>query len=474
MKRTIFVIVALLIVVAAAPWAIGWWTEHLVRERVAQVNGDKAAKVRLRIDSYARGWRGATARISIADRSGASMVTLAAAIRHWPFASGGPADWVAVPELGESVRETLGPWGDKLPELTTRTELSWGGDVHTQIESPAFKRRVPEIAGGTLEIAAISGTVDWRRGGALAYDFALPVFRMERQGSDAAAPPNVVEFKDAVLKGDGSLGTPDRRWNQKGSLVAVSMTVTEAGKTVLTAATPSLTYGTRDEGDYAGMQFGFTLASVSARNALQNLTDATLAISFDARHIAKEPLGRYLDANPGTPVAMAGQPGRAPASYQQLGEVVFEVLRGSPAADLQFSLKSREGRVELKLALAFDGLGFDPDVSGSTWMRRLDAELNARATTALVIASAQAGASAAAGMLRPPGAGRSGITLPGEPPPDPAAAARQQLSEAAAQGLVRMEGDEVVTTVRWHDGQLTINGQDMNALRDLAQGLTGR
>ena len=448
MKRTLVVAVVLAVVVAVMPWAIGWWTEHLVRARVAQVDVDQAAKIRLRVDSYKRGWGGATARISVADRQGAALVTLAADIRHWPFASGGPADWVAVPELGDTVREALDAWGEKLPELTTRTELSWVGDVHTQIESPAFKRRVPEVAGGTLEIGALSGTVDWRRGGALTYDFALPAFRIERQGSDAAAPPNVIAFKDVVWKGEGSLGTADRRWNQKGSFAAASLSVTEAGKPTFTAATPLITYANRDEGEYLGVEFTFAISGVSANYALQNLSDASLAFALDARHLAKEPLARFLDTKAGEPIRMAGQPGRAPASDPGFGETLFEVLRGSPAADLQFSLKAREGRVELKLTLAFDGLGFDPQLNSGNWLQRLDAELNARASTALVVAGTRAGTSAAAGMLRPPASAGNAITLPGTPPPDPDALARQQLRDAAAQGLVRLEGDDVVTTVR--------------------------
>lgn len=67
-KRTIIVLVVLAIVAAAAPWAIGWRTEQLVRARVAQVDVDKAASIRLRIDSYQRGWRGSKAQISVIDR----------------------------------------------------------------------------------------------------------------------------------------------------------------------------------------------------------------------------------------------------------------------------------------------------------------------------------------------------------------------------------------------------------------------
>lgn len=227
------------------------------------------------------------------DRDGAPLVTLPATIRHWPFASGGPADWVAVPELGQAVRRALGPWGAKLPELTMRTQLSWGGDVLTRIESPALTRRLPEGAGGTLEIGSIAGTVDWRSDGALAYDLAVPILRVDRQPIGRAA--DVAEFKDAVLKGDGSLGTIKRRWNQKGSLAAASVSVTEAGTTILNA-NPIITFATRDEGEHVGVQFTIAVSEVSAKHALQNLSDAATEFSFDARHLGKEPLGRLLDA----------------------------------------------------------------------------------------------------------------------------------------------------------------------------------
>ena len=296
MKRTLIVAaVTIAVAVAVAPWFFGWRTEQLVRARVAQVEADKDARIRLRIDSYERGWRGASARISVVDRDGAPLVTLPAAIRHWPFAAGGPADWVAVPELGQKVRDALGPWGAKLPELTTRTRLSWAGDAATRIESPEFRRRVPEVAGGTLDIAAIAGTVDWRRDGALTYDLALPVLRVERQPIGRADAPDVMEFRDAVLKGDGFLGAPERRWSQKGSLGAASVSLTEAGTTILTATNPVSTFATRDEGQHVGVQFTLAASAVGAKHTLQNLSDAAIEFTFDARHLAKEPLSRFMD-----------------------------------------------------------------------------------------------------------------------------------------------------------------------------------
>src|SRR5512137_737722 len=89
MNRSLIVaVVAVATGAAAAPWVVGWRAEQLVRARVAQVEADRDARIRLRIDSYERGWRGATARISVVDRDGAPLVTLPAAIRHWPFAAG--------------------------------------------------------------------------------------------------------------------------------------------------------------------------------------------------------------------------------------------------------------------------------------------------------------------------------------------------------------------------------------------------
>ena len=76
-------------------------------------------------------------------------------------------------------------------------------------------------------------------------------------------------------------------------------------------------------------------------------------------------------------------------------------------------------------------------------------------------------------MMRPGGtAGKN--TPPDVPSPEADAIARQQLAAAATAGWIRIEGDEVTTTVLWRKGNVTINGQDMNALRDLARGLTGR
>jgi len=472
MKRAI--VISILVVIAAAaatPWVIGWRTEQLVRARVAQVEADKTSKIRLQIDRYERGWRGANARISVIDRVGTPLITLPAAIRHWPFAGGGPADWVAVPELGTTVRDALGPWAEKLPDLTTYTRLSWSGNVLTRIESPAFKRRVPEVAGGSLEIAAISGTVDWRRDGGLTYEFALPVFRVEQQAIGRGEGPNVAEFKEAVIKGDGSLGTTERRWNQKGSLTAASVLVTEAGKTILSATTPLIGYASIDEGQYVGMQFTAAASSISARHTLQSFSDATIELALDARHIAKDPLGRLLDtaAIATTPPV----PGAAPTSEPPASDLVDEVLRGSPAADVRFMLKAREGRVEIKLALAFDGQGYDPKVSRGSWLQRLDGELNARASTSLVITGARAGAGMAAGLMRPGGA--AGVNAgPDAPSPDADAIVRQQLAVAATQGWIRIEGDEVATTVLWRKGNLAVNGKEVNELRDLAQGMMGR
>jgi len=468
-KRVGIAVVVLAILVAAVPWAIGWRTEQLVRARVTQVDNDMAAKVRLRIDRYQRGWRGSNALFIVTEPDGGVLVMLNASIRHWPFASDGPADWTAVPELGTTAREALGPWGEKLPELTTYTRLSWGGDVHTRIDSPAFKRRVPEVAGGTLEVAAIAGTFDWKRDGALRYELALPVFRVERLGGSTATATDIIEFKDAVLKGDGFLGTPERHWNQKGSLAAGSFSATEAGVTILTATKPTLTYASRDEGDFVAMQFAFAMASVNARNTVQTLSDAGVEFSFEAKHLAKEPLGRLLDARAGAAA------GRAPAGApSQLEDTTYELMRGSPATDMRFALQAREGRAEVKLAATFDGLGLEPKAGFDNWLRRLTAELNARASTPLVVAATRKGTDAVAGMLRPPPRKNDALVLPETPSIDPDAAVRKQLNEAAAQGLIRFEGDEVVTVVRWSNGLLTINGNDMSALRDLARAFAGR
>ena len=82
--------------------------------------------------------------------------------------------------------------------------------------------------------------------------------------------------------------------------------------------------------------------------------------------------------------------------------MVDDILRGSPTADLRFLLKAREGRVELKLALAFDGRGLEPKVSVDARLTRLDARLDARATTSLALAAARAGGEAASGDVPAP------------------------------------------------------------------------
>jgi hypothetical protein len=300
------------------------------------------------------------------------------------------------------------------------------------------------------------------------------VFRVERQGNMAPSAPDVIEFKDAILKGEGSLGTPERHWTQNGSLAASSVSITEAGRTIFAAATPILTYASRDEGEYVGMQFTLAVASVSARHALQDLSDAAVELAFEAGHIAKEPLGRMLDARADATAASTRAPGRTVGSPSKFDELTYDLMRGSPTADLRFLLKAREGRVELKLALAFDGRGLEPKVSVDDRLARLDARLDARATASLVVVATRAGSEAATGLLRSPARRDDAVVLPDAPLIDPSAEARRYLNEAAAQGLIRFEGDEVVATVRWRDGQLTINGRNMNALRDMARGLTGR
>lgn len=474
MKKLLVVAVLLLVAAAATPWAIGWRTEQLVRERVAQVDADKAAQVRLRIDSYSRGWRSSDAQISVVDREGQPLVRLAAAIRHWPFASGGPADWVAVPEFGSVVYDALGPWGAKLPEVTTHTQLSWRGDVHVRIESQPFVRRVPEVAGGTLEIAPLAGTVDWRRDGALAYDVAMPVFRGERLRGGRAGAVDIVEFKDVQVKGEGSLGTAERRWNQQGSLVAAAVTVTEAGTTTFSAATPRLTYSTRDQGDFVDVQFAFAVASVSARHALQDLTDASIEFAFAANHLAKGPFGRMLDAQaaPAGPGVSATTPARG--ARAPLAEAGYDLLRGSPAGDVRLLVKAREGSVDVKLAWAVDGQGLEPKSRIDELLQRVDATLDIRASTSLVLASIRGAGAAAAGMLAPPGRPAHVVELPDAPALDPDADARRRLNALATQGLIRLDGEDVATTIRWRKGGLTINGQDMSMLRDLARGLAGR
>ncbi len=394
------------IAIAATPWLIGWQAERLVRARVAQVDVDPSASIRLRIDAWDRGWKGATARISVIERDGTPMLTLPATIRHWPFSGGGVADWVAVPELGQSARQALGPWGEKLPELSTRTSIAWGGDVSTSIESPSYKRRVPEVAGGTLEIAAIAGTVNWKRDGTLTYDIALPVLRVERLPLGRTGAPDIAEFRDAVLKGDGALGTAERRWNQKGSVAAASMLVTEGGVTTLSAKSPAITYATRDEGEHVGVALTFAASEFSSRQAMPDITNATVDFTFDARHLAKEPLGRMFDAAAAatgrSDASATRRSSRAPARNTPPADLVNDILRGSPAADLRYRMIAREGRIDIKLLLAFNGSGIEANSGIGSWITRTELELDAVASTALVISGARAGAKAAADMMQPP------------------------------------------------------------------------
>lgn len=465
------------IAIAAAPFLIGWQVERLVRARVVQVDADKSALVRLRVESYDRGWRSANARISVIDRNGTPLLTLPAAIRHWPFSHGGPAEWVATPELGGVLREALGPWAVKLPDLTTSTQLSWNGDLFTRVESSAFKRRVPEVAGATLDIGAITGTVDWRREGTLNYDFTLPVLRIERLAFGRTGPPDIAEFKDARLVGEGALGVVERRWDQKGSFTAMSVSVSENGISTLTAKSPAITFATRDEGEYVGMQYAVSASAIMAKNAFQNFTNAATEFNFDTRHLAKEPLNRMLDAAGNAADRSIGDPTRQrkdPDADPPVMDMVQDLLRGSPAADIRYMLKADEGRAEFKLFVAFDGQAFDPNRGLDAWLRRTTAELNARATTLLVIKGTRAGTEVAAGMMQAPRRN----AYPGDqttaPAPDTDAIVQQQLRAAEAQGWIRIEGDEVATTVVWRDGHLTINGNNMDALLNLARGLTGR
>lgn len=482
MKRVIGVgVVVIAIAIAATPWLIGWQAERLVRARVAQLDVDKSASIRLRIDAWDRGWKGATARISVIERDGTPWLTLPATIRHWPFSGGGAADWVAVPELGKSAREALGPWGEKLPQLTTRTSISWRGDVSTSIESPAYKRRVPEVAGGTLEIAAIAGTVNWQRDGTLIYDIALPVLRVERLPFGRTGAPDVAEFRDAVLQGDGSLGTVERRWNQKGSVAAASMLVTEGNVTTISAKSPTITYATRDEGEHVGVAFAFAASEFNTRQAMPDVSNATVEFTFDARHVPKEPLGRIFDAAAAAArrtdsTATRKEPGVPATAALPPADLVNDILRGSPAADLRYKMTAREGRIEIKLLLAFDGNGLDANSGIGSWISRTELELDAVAGMPLVINGARAGAKAAADMMQQPRRAGAGVALPDMPMPavDQDAVVRQQLQAAAAQGWIRLEGDEVAATVVWRGGRLTVNGRDMDALRDLALGLTGR
>ncbi|MEP7328791.1 MAG: DUF945 family protein [Betaproteobacteria bacterium] len=477
-RSTIIVgIVGTGVAIAATPMLIGWQAERLVRARVAQVSADKSAAIRLRIDSYDRGWRGANARISVIDRKGAPLLTLPATIRHWPFTGGGPAEWVATPELGNRLREALGPWGEKLPDLTTSTQLSWNGDLYTRIESSPFKRRVPEVAGGTFEIAAIAGTVDWRRDGTLKYEINLPVLRIERLAFGRTGAPDMAEFKGARLAGEGALGVAERQWNQKGSLTAASMAIADNGISTLTATMPAFTFATRDEGAFVGMQYNMSASTITANNAVQNFTNGVTELYFDARHLAKEPLNRMLDAAAKSADRSVAEPppqGKELDADQSVMDMLQDLLRGSPTADMRYTLKGQEGRIEFKLAVAFDGQDFDPNGGLDAWLRRLTAELNARATTALVIKGTRAGTEAAAGMMGAPRRHGGGGEPAPPPPQDTDAVVQQQLRAAEAQGWVRIEGNEVATTVEWKVGHLTINGKDMDVLRDLARGITGR
>jgi hypothetical protein len=433
---------------------------------VIQVEADRATRVRFRIDYYERGWHGARARISVLDRDGAPLLTLPAIIRHWPFTSGGLMDWVAEPELTPAARAALGPWGAQLPELTTRTQLSWRGDLRTELESSAFKRRVPEVPGGMLEVAPASGVFEWRKDGALTFELNLPELRIERMPLGRSDGPDLTLFQEARLSGNGSLGTNERLWNQKASLSAASATISEAGTVTFSATRPTFTVASDDDGERVALHMGAVASTITARSAWQNLSETTVEFTVDVKQLTKEPLGRILDALPGAD-------NRDTLLEPQFKQLWADLLRGSPNAELRFMLKAKEGHADLKLGLAFDGLSLEPNYSSDTFLRRLGAELDARATLALVISGTRAGASMVADALQPSRRVVGG-SAPADVTAEQDALARQRLADAVAQGWVRIEGDDVAVTAAWRDGQLTLNGHNMNALRDLARGMAGR
>lgn len=155
-------------------------------------------------------------------------------------------------------------------------------------------------------------------------------------------------------------------------------------------------------------------------------------------------------------------------------DIVHDLLRGSPTVDLRYALEARAGRLEIKVAAAFDGQDYAPDKVIDAWLRRISAELNARATTSLVVKDTQAVTRAATGTQGTPRTAESPVAPTMSPPADPETIVQQQLRAAEAQGWIRIEGDEIAAGMVWRDRHLTINGKDMDALLDLAQGFTGR
>ena len=124
MKKLLVVAVLLLVAAAATPWAIGWRTEQLVRERVAQVDADKAAQVRLRIDSYSRGWRSSDAQISVVDREGQVVFLYGRTGRYLEPAGGHAGAWHVLRLMREALR---------MPLVTAiRRAASEGSPVHLQ------------------------------------------------------------------------------------------------------------------------------------------------------------------------------------------------------------------------------------------------------------------------------------------------------------------------------------------------------
>ena len=152
---------------------------------------------------------------------------------------------------------------------------------------------------------------------------SLPLLRIERRAIGRAEGLGAVEWKGVTVKGDGSLGAVERRWNQNASLAAASVLATEDGTPSLQRDDAEVSLASTDQGLSVTVQAAFAAMAINAKYGQQNLSDAAVEFKLDVRQLAKEPFGRLLDASANN--------ASGPALPE--GGIIDDLLRGSPAAD---------------------------------------------------------------------------------------------------------------------------------------------
>ncbi|MGH8680962.1 MAG: DUF945 family protein [Burkholderiales bacterium] len=460
MKKALIALAAVVAVLgaaaAAAPWYVGYRTQHNLNEWIAKASAAPDASYTISVASYDRGWRRSVVVTRIAALGDARMfVDLRHVIRHGPDPRFG---WLAAdtaPEWAGELRAALQPFFGDAPAFGVASQQGFDGAWRMTFASPAFEKPLKSGGSATLAWGGAAGTGTITPDGRVVLAVTAP--RLALAASDGA-----FAIGGLKLESDGVFASFDTLWTGTITIGFKEVTGT-GGAGELAVGDTSLVTTQTDQGATVGVGFALKVGAVRwAGDGPEPRTASDIVWEIELDQLDKQAIRKYTKA-----VAALDTRGLPPAAVVEglQGAVLqlgTDLLQGSPVLRFKrVGFRTADGSFAAEGAVSFHAAGAGAPAALPGALERVKFKGSAKAGRRLLqTAIAERSREEAKLQLETRGYDASEDSL--KLAADRVAEARIQSLEQA--GLVRAEGADVAIDAAWEKGELTINGKPAEGL----------